>query len=321
MKWRLAILLMMLAALGAGFWLLRNYDFQTLAQLEPRVLAYLFIASLLYSWLYGLGVTLVLRSVGAVRGAWRVFLVISGGGTASYLGNVQLGIPIRLFLFDRLLCIPVAIGTASVALESAIWFGLMGLGLILAGAPSNLAPWLAAAALPAGVAAAYTVALPLASRVAHKIPDRWGKLPLTRLRGWMVELIAALRQARPGWLLGAVLLFACNYLIDAGTIWLLLISLGEQIDLWDALAAIILSYLAGLVSLVPMGLGVREISMVALLSKSGVSPEAATTAALVLRSLRTIIPLAIGLLAVNLLGIRLLMRQADSTSNTPGGAP
>jgi uncharacterized protein (TIRG00374 family) len=320
MKLRIGIGLLVLALSATLIWLLARYDFSLLTRLSPGIVALLVTLSVLYSWLYGAGVTLILRSIGLRCGAWRVFLVISGGGTASYLGNVQLGIPLRLFLFHRLLEIPYALGAASIALETACWFSLMGLGLVVAGTAANYAPWVATALLVASLGLVHRFALPLTAKFLGLVPETWGRIPLGKVRRVLAELVTALQKVDWGWLSVAVLVFTINYAIDAGTVWLVAHNYGETIDLWDALAAIILSYLAGLLSLIPMGIGVREISMVALLVKGGLSHDVATTVALVLRALRTVVPLAIGLIAINLLGMRALLRTrenpTDSESNT-----
>lgn len=314
---RVTIGLFVLALSALLVWLLATYDFAKLAQLSGITIAIAVVLSLLYSWLYGAGVKLILRALGQRTSVWRVFLVISGGGTASYLGNVQIGIPLRLFLFHRLLGVPYALGAASVTLESACWFGLMGIGLLLAGAPGNIAPWLTACLLAFGLLAGYRFGLPLAARLFEWLPERWMGVPLGALRRGLGDLVSALQQVRWIWLAAAVLVFSVNYAIDAVTVWLVVRNYGEHVALLDALGAIILSYLAGLVSMVPMGLGVRDVSMVALLSRSGVSPDVATTVALVQRALRTVIPLGIGLLAVNLLGLRAILVHGRAGGDAP----
>lgn len=317
---RVSIILFVAVLSATLAWLLLTYDFSALTRLSPTITGVAVGLSLLYSWLYGLGVKLILNSVGVRLGVGRVFLVISGGGTASYLGNVQLGIPLRLILYNRLFAIPYALSAASVALETAAWFGLMSLGLVLAGTPSNYAPWVAILALICGSLLAYRYALPMATLLLHLLPKAWFGMSLGGVRKTLCDLILALQETRWSWLAAAVLVFSVNYAIDATTVWLIVRNYGEHIAIWDALEAIILSYLAGLVSMLPMGLGVRDVSMVALLSGNGVSTEVATTTALVLRILRTAIPLLIGLVAINWLGLRAIINSANTDSQAPMAA-
>lgn len=315
---RTGMVLLVIAVAGMLAWLLATYDFSRLAQLSPGLMALLLALSALYCWLYGVGVAFILRSVGLARGSWRVFLVVSGGGTASYLGNIQLGIPLRLVLFNRLLAVPYAAGAACVALESACWFGLMGLGLLMAGTVSNTAPWVAVVLLAASGLLAWRFALPLASRVLQALPGAWKGLPLARVRDLLQDLVTALADVRWGWLCAALALFCVNYAIDAVTVTMVVAQYGGTVSPWTALEAVILSYLAGLVTMVPMGIGVRDMSMVALLVRSGVDADVATTAALVQRALRTVVPLAIGVFAVHVLGIRALLLSAAKARAAPG---
>lgn len=316
---RFLVAAMVLALSAAGIWLLSTFDVRMLWRLSSPVLLLLVVLSLVYSFIYGVGVAWLLRGLGQARPVWRVFLVISGGGTASYLGNVQLGIPLRLFLFDKLLAIPYASGAASVALETACWFGLMGVGLLLAGTASNLAPWVTLVLLVSAIAIGYRVSLPLLRGLRGWLPARIRGRSLQLLHGFLADLEAALAGMRWPWLLATLALFSANYAIDAVSVALVVQQFGEQVALLDALEAVILSYLAGLVSLVPMGLGVRDVSLVVLLERGGVSREVATAVAVVHRGLRTVLPLVIGLVAVNLLGMRALLRQASRAEPTRGG--
>lgn len=324
---RAGMVLLVVAVLAMLAWLLVTYDFSRLAQLSPGLMALLLALSALYSWLYGVGVALILRSVRTARGSWRVFLVVSGGGTASYLGNIQLGIPLRLVLFNRLLAIPYAAGAACVALESACWFGLMGLGLLMAGTASNTTPWAALVLLAVAGFLAWLYALPLATRLLRALPSAWKGLPLASVRDLLQDLVTALSEVRWGWLAGALALFCVNYAIDAITVTLVVGQYGGSLSPWRALEVVILSYLAGLVTMVPMGIGVRDMSMVALLVRSGVDADVATTVALVQRALRTVVPLAVGVFAVHVLGIRALLvsaatgRPETSETELPPGRP
>lgn len=311
---RIAATLLFLVVVAAATWLFVNYDFSMLLKLSAPTLTLLIFLSLAYSLIYGVGVAWILRGLGARRSAWRVFLVICAGGTASYLGNVQLGVPLRLLLFNKLLTVSYPQGTAAVALESACWFGLMGLGLLLAGTASNVAPWILVSSLLLAVVLAYRLVVPALRGLLSRIPDKAGRFSLRWLRGFLSELTSALEIMRWNWLAATLMLFSVNYVIDAVSIAMVVKDLGQQIALLDALQAVILSYLAGLVSLIPMGLGVRDVSLVVLLERAGVSRDVASTVAVVQRALRTLLPLALGLLAVHLLGVRQLLGRQDSGS-------
>jgi uncharacterized protein (TIRG00374 family) len=191
----------------------------------------------------------------------------------------------------------------------------MGVALLVVGTASNFEPWVAVAVFALCVFVGYRFALPAASQLLERLPAKWHGVPLVGMKSLLSDLVQALCMVRWGWLAAAMAVFCVNYAIDAATIWLVARNYGESISFWYALESIILSYLAGLVSMVPMGLGVRDISMVALLTRGGLSTDVATTVTLVQRVLRTVLPLAIGILAINVLGVRALLRQASETPN------
>lgn len=311
---RAAIILFALCLTAALVALLLTYDFTLLRKLSLDIVAVLVLLSLVYSFLYGVGVSLILRSIGISRSAWRVFLVISGSGTASYLGNVQLGIPLRVFMFKRLLDIPYPAGAVSVALETACWFGLMGLGLLVSGPLAYYAPWITLLIAIVLAIAGYNLALPICGHLLKKLPDRIGKVSLSGVRSLLLELILGLEDVKWFWLAAALAVFCVNYAIDVATVILVVRNYGHAISPWNALQAVILPYLAGLVTMVPMGIGVRDVSMVALLTSSGVYSDIATTVALIQRLLRTVIPLIIGIAAVNILGLRAILKNRQPES-------
>ena len=315
---RILVGLAVLALSAALLWLLTTYDLSMLRRLPTTVIAVLVVLSLVYSLIYGVGVAWLLRGLGQPRPVWRVFLVISGGGTASYLGNLQLGIPLRLLLFNKILDVPYAQGAAAVALETACWFGLMGVGLLLAGTASNLVPWIAMLTMLVLSVIAYRTA-PAALRLLNAwLPDRVRGVSLKRLRDFVGHLAVAVATLRWTWLLATLAVFSTNYLIDALSVSLIVHSLGQQIALLSALEAVILSYLAGLISFIPLGLGVRDVSLVVLLENGGVSRDVATSVAIVHRVLRTVLPLLIGLVAINLLGARQILSASPKDQPSQG---
>ena len=309
MKRRIAVGIGLGALAAFVAWLLVSYDFSLLAELPASTIAILVALSVIYLALYGVGIALILRSLGAQRSLWRVYLVVSGAGTASYLGNFQLSVPVRLLLFNRLLDISYASGAASVALESVCWMVLMGAGLLLASASLDTLPWSVVIALLVLFCIALRYSIPILRLLTRLTPGKLAGVSLQPAKTFAGDLILALTRVQPSWLLVATILFTLNYAIDAYSLSLVVSVYDEHLSLWEALRAVILSYLAGLVTLIPMGLGVRDVSMVALLVKSGVSVDVATTATIVQRLLRTAIPLPLGFLSANLLGLREVLRR------------
>lgn len=293
-------------------WRLTDYDLRLLTRLPLQTAFGLFFLAILFSWLYGVGVSFLLRSVGVARPIWKVFWVVSAGGTASYLGNIQLGIPVRVVLFRNILSVPVSRGTASVTLESACWFALMGAALMLAGTWTSPLFWCAVALIAVGAWTARRCGIPISLRFVNLLPAKVGRFSLRRLKETLKDLAVSLTTAHQGWILCCLITFAINYAIDATTICIIVVCYGEWISPWKALNAVVLSYLAGLVSMIPMGLGVRDVSLVALMAKAGVSLDTATTTAILHRLIRTIVPLIIGFIALNVIGAGSILKLPAS---------
>jgi uncharacterized protein (TIRG00374 family) len=98
-------------------------------------------------------------------------------------------------------------------------------------------------------------------------------------------------------------LAAGNALLGSARVAMILWALGVDIGLGEVIGAATLVYMIATVALVPMGLGVREVSFVLLLSQLGVPQEAATAAALIDRACTTGLWLLMGAVSANLIGV------------------
>lgn len=102
---------------------------------------------------------------------------------------------------------------------------------------------------------------------------------------------------RNPWLITQVALFnGLVFLLDAGTLQLSLLALGEQPSFNTAFIAFVIASIAVTLSPIPLGLGSFEAAAVAMLRLLGVSFEAALSATLLFRGLTLWLPLLPGLL-------------------------
>lgn len=99
----------------------------------------------------------------------------------------------------------------------------------------------------------------------------------------------------PIWLAVATGWLALTYLVDVWTVWFLAQALGAPLPPVAIGHAIVISYLAGAASLLPLGLGVRDAAFALLLEQSGAPTDTAALVALLHRTLRTLLPLVLGL--------------------------
>lgn len=100
------------------------------------------------------------------------------------------------------------------------------------------------------------------------------------------------------------------FVLDAGTLWMLLLATGTSVSVLAAFAALVMATLAGTFSLLPGGLGSFEAGCTATLALLGVPVEAALTGTLLLRGLTLWLPLVPGAM----LARRDLARRRHSTA-------
>lgn len=191
---------------------------------------------------------------------------------------------------------------ACVVVETVTNFSAFILALLLAlGLAAGFGE---AAAVVWGAAAAFTLfALGAIALLAWLSRGRRLRVPalLARLPG-VTALLDALADAppslahRPRILAEATLLNFAIHLLDAGTLWALLRSVGESVPVVAVFVAFMLSTLARTVGVVPGGLGTFEAGAIGGLALGGVPTGAALAATLLFRGLSFWVPLLPGLL-------------------------
>jgi uncharacterized protein (TIRG00374 family) len=96
-------------------------------------------------------------------------------------------------------------------------------------------------------------------------------------------------------------------------LWIVLRVFGPAPSSLSLLAVFAISVTAGNLSMIPMGLGVRDASFTLLLARLGVSQEIALSAAVIQRLFSPGWPLLLGLISANVLGVSALTRQPESS--------
>ncbi len=202
-------------------------------------------------------------------------------------------------------------GVGGVSATSAVLYERLYLPLLmimaigLAGAVLAVIdyPWAVALVVVAGVVAAagcgflYVLGSAVVRSLAPRgLGKRWGE----RVENWLRfpaevdEMLAGLfRDMKLG--LGFSLLTTLVYGLTALQVWLVLEALGAEVTVMEAWIAFALASLAGMLVMMPGGLGVWDAALPAILTSQGVDLLTATAAAILLRGLQT---LPLGLLAV-----------------------
>ncbi|MCZ8106033.1 MAG: lysylphosphatidylglycerol synthase transmembrane domain-containing protein [Burkholderiales bacterium] len=302
------------AALILGFsvciFLATRVEWQALQRLAPLQLVALIASTLVLVALHAIGAAALLRGLGYQAGMWRVLAAMLAASTIGLAGDPKLGIPARLAFYRLLAGIPIRIGTAATAIESLLWLLLMGAIVAIPG------PLAADYALPLSLIAVSTVfgVIALVAFGPALFERLWLVGPLLRrlgpMRQFVIDVRGAIFGVRPLWLAAATGWLALTYLVDVWSVWFLAQALGAQLPPVAVGHAIVMSYLAGAASLLPLGLGVRDATFAFLLEQSGATADAAALIALLHRTLRTVLPLVLGL-CVSLVVLRRYRNAAD----------
>jgi uncharacterized protein (TIRG00374 family) len=294
MKRTLLIVITCVVAVAAFYYLGRQVDWQAIRALSARDVTLLSLSSVLMVAAHAAGATALLAALHYHASVGKVMAAMLAASIVGLAGDPKLGLPARLYFYKALAQIPVTIGVTQILAESALWLFIMALIVAIPGAyDSAYAQALSHATMAALlVGLALFIAAPaLAKRfwlLRHLFSDS------TRVGRFVLSVRTAFVSMHKGQVLHASAWFIVTYIIDAATLWYILHLSGYSIDAIILAHAIVISYLAGAVSLLPLGLGVRDVALAVLLTQTGVSESHAAGAALILRTIRTSVPLAMG---------------------------
>jgi uncharacterized protein (TIRG00374 family) len=90
--------------------------------------------------------------------------------------------------------------------------------------------------------------------------------------------------------------------------------MGAPSSVIDLLFIQAISGIIGIISMLPMGIGAKDTSLVVLMTQVGVPQSTALIAVLVDRTLWTLVPLVVGIISANILGVSNLMKHSDEIS-------
>ena len=312
MKKKVLLGIIILAVSAMGIYLLLKVDFSPLKNVNPVLLTGLIVISFINLLIPCICVTILLNGMGYQVRLWQIFQIITGSGLVSGVSSVALGIPTRAILYQAALNIPLEVGSASIILESALYLIIMGIILVfpvesLWGAGAwvfSLVP------LALGILLiVMVIVFPMVSKI---LPKKIFFINLSPI----LEKISAFRSAaatvdKIKFALAGLVLFIF-YLSQGAMLSFLLAEFGTSIPVHQMMYAIVLSYLIGLISLIPMGIGTRDVTMVVLIERLGASSDTAAICALIYRLLGTVVPLIPGIISVNTLGLKQILQRKKS---------
>jgi uncharacterized protein (TIRG00374 family) len=259
----------------------------------------------IYFVLSGLNILLrkyLLFSLGTRPRLKSLFAIHFTSMAAHYSTPAKLGFPVAILLLKQLEDIPYAVGTTTVLIELVVSTAVCGLiGVVGASyyfaEERFLIPFLA-------VTAIIISAVIIKSSLKHKVP-----------RGRLGTVIQKLHDAIRLLSLRKLVIYAAlrTFLqLCAGVnLFLLCIFFSTGISYAQAVVAGSSAFFAGSLSMVPMGLGVREGSVLFYLARFGVPGAAGISVVAVQRLISTGFTFLLGIITGSILGYRLPKSQAS----------
>jgi uncharacterized membrane protein YbhN (UPF0104 family) len=320
---RLLAWLVLPLTLGVGiFLLIRFYEIPSVEDPNPLGIA-------LIALLTGL---LVLSAVAAPhcilagtdwnRSVRQLYLVVTASLAANYSTPVKAGIPLRVYLYKRFMGIGLPTGSALVGLE--VLLGMLVPAVISIIVLALLLPE-GDLAVPALVAAGAAVAVAAIAFVRSGSYDgAVARLPLPRIARRVLapdgDIVAAVR-AVPLWSLGAAAgIYAAMFVLVGVRSFYAFQLFGGSMNVMELVGISAAAFTLGSVSFLPMGLGVRDATLVALFIQAGADRDVAIAVAALDRLLSTGVPLLLGVLSAQILGLRAVLRPKDSKAQMGGEA-
>jgi uncharacterized membrane protein YbhN (UPF0104 family) len=260
----------------------------------------------------------LLAGAGVSRPIAQLYLAVTASTAANYSTPLKAGIPLRVYLYKRLLGISPATGSA-----------LLGLEIVLATlVPAAISLFALLLFLPQGgpaVAAALAVMVSGAAvALAFIRSDAYDRvivgLPLPRIARRALapdgDIIGSVRRVPLGSLGAATGIFATAFVLVGIRSFCAFQLFGGSMNVVELVGISAAAFTLGSLSLLPMGLGVRDATLVALFVQAGADRDVAIAVAALERLLSTGVPLLLGILSAQILGLSAIAARKKRQTQT-----
>jgi len=283
----------------AGFVVFRRLSFSFLANLSARSLMYIVPLFLVYQIGGILAQRLLLRDMGHRVGVVRLTVGLFASYASNLTGAGGSGTPMRARGISGL---PVSAGTSAAALLYSVEFGisvliaLVGLNYLVPDATFRNVAWVV-------VAAVFIVALSVAFHVSRRNETRLPRVG-RRLTDFFADARDGLRKTSAATLAAVVGLALAKRVILACTSYMILNEIGSALGLKGIMFLQSAAILVGFVSMIPLGLGTKDLATFLLYMRLGLPPEVAMAMAVLERAIWSLVPFCLGLVCAVLPGTR-----------------
>jgi len=293
------LLLVYFFSFGSGdFSALKAINYQLLL-----LLAFIKVVSVLF---HTFAVWLLLNRVHSQSRFSQVYLALTSSLAVGYFLPGKVGLPVRVYLYHRLFGLTVGVSFGLVGWEMAVTtfipliFSIPGLWIFYPYPRLFFSVLFLLCLIPSSILAGYFL-WHYGAKISwlYKI-----RRFFSRLSPFVEGLTHTLRSL-DFWIIALLSLF--YFFVLLCSVWfahLLLLYFGTPVSLFTLLSIQSLSYLAGVVSMMPMGLGARDLSLAVLLGKVGVPADVATYTVLIQRVIATGLSFLLGLISWQILGLK-----------------
>jgi uncharacterized membrane protein YbhN (UPF0104 family) len=300
------------------FLLIRFYEIPSVVDPNPLAIALIVLLTGLLVAGSVAAAYCILAGADGNRSIGQLYLVVTASLAANYSTPVKAGIPLRVYLYKRFMGIGLATGSALVGLE--ILLGMLVPAIIALLALVLVLPE-GGLAVPAVVAAGAAVAIAAIAFVRSGSYDRViSRLPLPGIARRLLapdgDIVTAVRGV-PLWSLGAAAAIYATMFVLLGLRSFYAFQLfGGSMNVLELVGISAAAFALGSVSLLPMGLGVRDATLVALFVQAGADRDVAIAVAALDRLLSTGVPFLLGVLSAQILGLRAVLAPKDGQAQT-----
>jgi uncharacterized protein (TIRG00374 family) len=290
-------------------------DWTLLRQAGLPYLVIILLLSALSILVYVVVVCILVSASGHRTTFVQAYLVLTTSLSANYFTPIKAGIPLRIYLYNHFMDIPIATGTALIAVETMV--GILTPAFIAVAGIAFIFPSMGLV-IPMTLISILVVGLLIVLWVrVENLQLYLARFPflslVARFIGFVERVQWALRQLPISRILQVVLLVVVMLGLHSMRLWLVLSILGFGVSPLALLAVLTISLTAGNLSMIPMGLGVRDASFTLLLTQLGIPSEIALAAAVIQRLFSPGWPLLLGLISANILGVSELVKRSDGS--------
>lgn len=308
MRYLLKFIPILLLILAAVYLLpfLSKFDLDKLFLVTPLSLLMVGILFVIIHILNVLYFHLIIHDISSTPFSYKLIPVLLTSYTMNFTGPLKLSMPARVLLFKLVLGIPYGGGVAVVMLATALDVAVLAVLVLTMAVWVFVAP-LAGLLLGAGIVLVLFGLVAIFRRLSYRVIQR---------PEWLHRLLLDTARLSQTTFLYVLFISAAKSLLTTLAGWFILTDLGTTCKLAQFALVYFASHLAGVVSLIPWGIGIKDASLAELLSRFGTSVSTSVTFVALDRIIWLLIPVVIGLLAGWQLGVSALIRSANEEMRT-----